>query len=207
MRRAADGTLVLLHDATLDRTTTGAGPVASRTLSELRTLRLVGPDGTVTPHRIPTLAEAMAWAEGRAVLLLDVKEGVPPEAFVAAIRAAEAEDRVVVVVDTLDALRAYYALAPDLVYSAPATTPEETAALLAAPVARSHLIAFAGVGAADPAVVARLHEAGIRVRVGTFGPIEAAAGPAAYRPLLDAGVDVLATDDVPTAALAVRRGR
>ncbi len=33
-----DGSLVLMHDPTLDRTTNGAGPVASRTLAELRSL-------------------------------------------------------------------------------------------------------------------------------------------------------------------------
>jgi glycerophosphoryl diester phosphodiesterase len=207
VRQAADGTLVLLHDETLDRTTTGEGPVTARTLTELRTLYLVGPEGAVTPHRIPTLAEALAWAEARAVLMLDVKEGVPPEAVVRALREAGAEDQTVVIVYTLEDLLAYYALAPDLVYSATATTLEEAEALLAAPVDRDRLIAFAGVGTVDPTVVARLHAAGIRVQVGTFGAIDAAAadrGPDAYRPLLDAGVDVLATDDVPTAALAVR---
>src|SRR5690606_35917448 len=59
VRRTADGTLVLLHDETLDRTTTGAGPVAARTLADLRTLYLLDPEGTATPHRIPTLAEAL----------------------------------------------------------------------------------------------------------------------------------------------------
>ena len=35
-----DGQIVLLHDATLDRTTTGTGPVADRTLRELKELQL-----------------------------------------------------------------------------------------------------------------------------------------------------------------------
>ncbi|NNF56745.1 MAG: glycerophosphodiester phosphodiesterase family protein [Rhodothermaceae bacterium] len=209
VRRAADGTLVLLHDDTLDRTTTGSGPLTTRTLADLRRLRLLDLEGQVTPFRIPTLAEALAWAENRATLMLDVKEGVPPAELIAALRAAEAENRVVVIVYTLEDLLAYYRLAPDLVYSAMAMTPEEVTALLAAPVDRNRLIAFAGVGAVDAAVVARLHEAGLRVQVGTFGELDEAAGaahPGAYRPLLDAGVDVLATDNVPTAALAIRPG-
>ncbi|MDX1418503.1 MAG: glycerophosphodiester phosphodiesterase family protein [Rubricoccaceae bacterium] len=208
VRQAADGTLVLLHDATLDRTTTGRGPVAAQTLAGLRRLYLLDPSGTPTPHRIPTLAEALAWAEGRTVLLLDVKAGVPPPSVVAALRAAEAEDQAVVIAYTLDDLLAYHALAPDLVLSATATTLAEAEALLAAPVDPDRLIAFAGVGAADPALVARLHEAGIRVQAGAFGDLDAAAarvGPAAYAPLLDAGVDVVATDDVPAAARVTRR--
>ena len=35
IRRTADGALVLVHDATLDRTTDAAGPVAAMTLAEL----------------------------------------------------------------------------------------------------------------------------------------------------------------------------
>src|SRR5690606_17936506 len=207
VRHAADGALVLLHDETLDRTTTGTGPLAAHTLPELRRLRLVDPEGRVVPLRIPTLAEALAWAEGRAVLMLDVKEDVSPEALVAAVREANAENRAVVIVYTLEDLLAYYRLAPDFVYSATATTPAEADALLAAPVDPGRLIAFAGVGTVDPEVVRRLHETGIRVQVGTFGPLDAEAGaanPAAYRPLLDAGADVLATDNVPTAARATR---
>ena len=207
VRRAADGTLVLLHDETLERTTTSSGPLTSRTLTDLRRLRLLDPEDQVTPFRIPTLADALTWAENRAVLMLDVKQGVAPAELIAALRAAGAENRVVVIVYTLDDLLAYSGLAPDLVYSATATTPAEVTALLAAPVDLTRIIAFAGVGAADPTVVARLHDAGIRVQVGTFGTIDEAAGatnPGAYRPLLDAGVDVLATDNVPIAALALR---
>ena len=50
--------------------------------------------------------------------------------------------------------------------------------------------------------LARLHAAEIRVQAGP--PDTTAAGPAAYRPFLDAGVDVLATDFVPGAAIATQ---
>lgn len=213
IRRAADGTLVLLHDETLDRTTTGTGPVGAQTLAELRRHRLRAvAGGEPTPHRIPTLAEALAWAEGRAVLLLDVKRDVPPEEVVAEIRRARAENRVVVIVYSLEALLAYTALAPELNYSAAVATPADADALLAAPVDRSRIIAWAGVGRADPDVVARMHAAGIRVQMGTFGALDRAAqdpatpdGPSVYAPALQAGVDVLATDNVPGAAIAVQR--
>ena len=49
----ADGEIVVIHDATLDRTTTGRGPVAARTLAELRGLTLHGTDG----ETMLTLAE------------------------------------------------------------------------------------------------------------------------------------------------------
>ncbi|MBI4560644.1 MAG: glycerophosphodiester phosphodiesterase family protein, partial [Candidatus Rokubacteria bacterium] len=50
-----DGELVVIHDPTLDRTTTGAGAVRDRSLAELRALRLKDKDGKVTDQTIPTL--------------------------------------------------------------------------------------------------------------------------------------------------------
>ena len=208
VRRTVDGTLVLMHDETLDRTTTGAGEVGARTLSDIRALRLVDETGAVTSFRVPTLDEALAWAEGRAVLLLDVKPGVPAEAVVGAIRRAGAEGRAVVIGYSLESLLALHRMAPDLMLSATVTTPAELDALLAAPVDRSRLIAFGGVGSVDASLVPRLHAEGIRVQVGTFGARDAAAAeqavPTAYDDLLLAGVDVLATDNVPAAAAATR---
>ena len=212
VRPTADGHLVLLHDATLNRTTTGSGLVATRSLASLRTLRLLDPAGTVTPFRIPTLSEALAWAEGRAILMLDVKEDVPFPLLLQAIRQAQAENRVVVIVYTLEDVLALHRLAPELSLSVNVASPADWGAIRASAVDQSRLIAFAGVGAdaADPTLIAQLHEAGLRVQVATFGPLDAAAGttnPEAYHPLLSAGVDVLATDNVPMAAIAVQRTR
>lgn len=55
----ADGELVVIHDATLERTTTGIGAVADATLAELRALRLKVRDGGVTTEIVPTLAEVL----------------------------------------------------------------------------------------------------------------------------------------------------
>ncbi|MDX1530990.1 MAG: glycerophosphodiester phosphodiesterase family protein [Rhodothermales bacterium] len=207
VREAADGALVLLHDDTLDRTTTGTGPVAERTLPELRRLRLLDPLDRVTPFTIPTLAEALAWAEGRAVLVLDPKRGLRPERLVEAVRQAGAENRAVVITYTPEQFEAYRALAPDLIYSVNVETPADLDRLLATGADPDRLLAFVGVGSLDPATAAALHDAGILVQVGTFGETDRAAlgvGPEVYLDLLDAGADVLATDLVPVAALALR---
>lgn len=55
------GAAVLFHDETLDRTTDGTGPVAERTLDQLKALdagRWFGPD--FAGERVPSLAEAFA---------------------------------------------------------------------------------------------------------------------------------------------------
>jgi alkaline phosphatase D len=60
VRRTRDGALVLLHDATLERTTDGSGPVAERTLEELRSHDAgAWKDARFAGERIPTLEEAL----------------------------------------------------------------------------------------------------------------------------------------------------
>ena len=85
-----DSAIVLMHDPTLDRTTNGHGKVADYTLAELRQLRLKDTDGQITDYTIPTLGEALAWAKGRTVLVVDQKD-VPMAARVAEIRKHGAE--------------------------------------------------------------------------------------------------------------------
>jgi glycerophosphoryl diester phosphodiesterase len=78
MRYTADGEVVLVHDATVDRTTDGKGRVAEKTLAELRALDAGasrGPEFRGT--RIPTLREAVELARGRIQLYLDLKEPDP----------------------------------------------------------------------------------------------------------------------------------
>jgi glycerophosphoryl diester phosphodiesterase len=66
-----DGEVMVIHDATLDRTTTGSGPVRDRTLAELKTVRLKDRSGAVTQEPMPTLDEvtAVAAQAGRRMLL------------------------------------------------------------------------------------------------------------------------------------------
>lgn len=71
VRMTRDRRLVLLHDDTLDRTTTGTGPIWDRTLGELSKLHLKNGQGIPTRHRIPTLEEAMRLARGRILVNLD----------------------------------------------------------------------------------------------------------------------------------------
>lgn len=73
----ADGHLVLMHDWNIGRTTTGWGEMDSFTLQDIRSLRLLH-GVRVTPHRVPTLSEALDAARGRVMLNLDLK-GIPLE--------------------------------------------------------------------------------------------------------------------------------
>jgi glycerophosphoryl diester phosphodiesterase len=70
----ADGEVVLLHDPTLDRTTSGRGAVGDLTLADVARLRLKAGDGALTDESPPTLAALLdLLAPGRASLLLEIK--------------------------------------------------------------------------------------------------------------------------------------
>lgn len=69
-----DGEVVVIHDPTLERTTTGTGAVSDLTLAELRVFRLKDRDGKVTDEAIPTLDEVVGVAAPTPLrLLLEIK--------------------------------------------------------------------------------------------------------------------------------------
>jgi glycerophosphoryl diester phosphodiesterase len=102
-RLTRDGHVVLIHDATVDRTTNGRGAVASLTLAQIKELDAAyhfSPDGGETfPFRgkgigIPTLEEALnALPEAR--FQIEMKRGgALPAALVQVVRDQNAEDQV-----------------------------------------------------------------------------------------------------------------
>ncbi|WON95614.1 glycerophosphodiester phosphodiesterase family protein [Sphingobacterium sp. UGAL515B_05] len=75
VRATKDGVLVLMHDKTVNRTTTGQGEVAKQTYAELQQLHLrKKSNGEASDHVIPTLSEALRVAKGKILVDLDFKE-------------------------------------------------------------------------------------------------------------------------------------
>ncbi len=69
-----DGEVVVIHDPTLERTTTGTGAVRDLTAAEIKDLRLRDKDGKTTDEKIPTLDEVVGLAApARPWLLLEIK--------------------------------------------------------------------------------------------------------------------------------------
>ncbi len=85
-----DSVMVLMHDLTLDRTTTGKGAVEDYTYEELQEFNLVDRKGNVTDYKIPTLKELLEWGDHKTVFNFDNKyintKGVSDERKQAALR-------------------------------------------------------------------------------------------------------------------------
>ena len=71
VQRTKDGQLILMHDPTLNRTTTGKGAIADTTLAYVKSLKLKNGCAIRTSHDVPTLEEALLHAKGKIMLNLD----------------------------------------------------------------------------------------------------------------------------------------
>ena len=83
VRCCRDGHLVIMHDATVDRTTNGTGLVADLTLEELKRLRVGG-----TSETVPTLRETLTCVRGKSRLLVEIKDAGIADEVVAQITEA-----------------------------------------------------------------------------------------------------------------------
>ena len=66
----ADGEVVVIHDPTLERTSTGGGAIRDRTLADFAATRLKTRDGAPTAERVPTFAQVLDLAAPTSVELL-----------------------------------------------------------------------------------------------------------------------------------------
>src|SRR6185295_11763104 len=185
VRLSSDGAAVVHHDRTLDRTTTLRGPVVVRTADELRRAE------------VPSLTEVLArYRDARIIVEMKVNRPELAAAVVAAVRRADAVERVCLGAFGWRVLRAARALEPRIATSA--AREEVRWALYRSwcgwPVSR---VAYSGYQVPEVAggtrVVSRqfvehAHRAGLGVQVWTVDTEEDA------RRLLDWGVDGLITD-------------
>lgn len=89
VRRTADGALVILHDATVNRTTDGKGRLNRLYLQDVE--KLDAGDG----EHIPTLAEVLKVAAGKTGLMVELKVRGAAQQTVEAIREAGFKDPVI----------------------------------------------------------------------------------------------------------------
>lgn len=71
VRHTKDGELVLMHDASVDRTSNGRGKVAALSSAELSNVRLLWRKKPVAP--IPLFSAVLEAAEGRIIVYVDMK--------------------------------------------------------------------------------------------------------------------------------------
>lgn len=199
-----DGKLTLMHDDSMDRTTTGQGKVADLTLAEVKAARLRAPDGHLTDEAPPTLAEALAAAgQVHAIASIDLKPASEAatltlaRAVIDEVRRVGAADRVILITYSPETARAVADMAPEMMISAGVKSVAELDGLR-----RPQILAWTGAGRPNPELWSAMKAVGVEAQFGTLGgsdraldKVFAADGDVSeYRGLFDQGVTVIATD-------------
>lgn len=205
-----DSVLILMHDNTLDRTTTGSGPVQDHSWAEIQALRLIDPFQNETEFTVPTLEEVLDWARGKTILTLDIKRSVPFERVTELIREKEAEGYAAVITYSANAAEIIHSLHPDVMISANLSSEEAIHRHLnMSNLPADRLIAFVGIREPKPEVYQKLHEKGISCILGTLGNLDKRAynrgDDKIYPAFIENGADILATDRPIEAAKAINK--
>jgi len=190
VRTTKDGQLILSHDATLDRMTSGSGPIAERTLAELKQFDA---GGKFSPEfrgeRMATLAEVLEACHGKIDVLLDLKEQGDEytQRVVRLIQTKGEPRRTIVGVRSLEQAREFRKLLPDARQLGLIAKPEEIEAYAEAGV---EMIRLWPRWLTDPSLVDRVRKTGAKLHLnGTTGTREDVL------PLLEHSPDSLSSDD------------
>ena len=193
-----DGKLVLMHDNSIDRTTSGSGLVSNMTYKELQRFNLLDEFGNETNFKIPLFEDVLKWCkQNNVILTIDLKRSVSQKTVVKAIREAKAEDISIIITYDIDQAKTAYDLAPDLLLSVSARNNDEFDRLLKTNIPTNNMLAFTGTRLSEPSLYKRLHEKNIVCMLGTLGNLDGQAkarGDKLYQVWKNIGVDVIATD-------------
>ena len=193
-----DGKLVLLHDKSIDRTTTGSGKVDALTYAELKNFNLKDDYGNKTNFKIPLFSDVLKWCvKNNVILTIDIKRGVSQESIINAIREAKAEDISMIITYDVAQAKTAYNLAPDLLLSVSARNNEEFDRLLKTEIPKKNMLAFTGTRLSDASLFERLHAEDIVCMLGTLGNLDKSAeakGDDLYVKWKENGADIMATD-------------
>lgn len=202
IRVTSDGALVLIHDATLDRTTDASGPVSAMTLADVRRLDAGSRFGEAfRGERIPELPDFLAWLESRAPFgaAIEVKAPGVGGAVAELAWASATRDNLCIYAFDADEIRSAKAAAPDLPCVLLLRLDDNPAEVVAR-------IAACGANGADVpwqwnavSLIAEMRERGYLVGGGSD------EGGASTRRLIELGVDMIDTDN-PAAVIEAARG-
>ncbi|GAB3760212.1 glycerophosphodiester phosphodiesterase family protein [Spirosoma pomorum] len=192
-----DSVLVMMHDATLDRTTTGTGKLIEKTYAELTPVRLEDNMGNVTPYKIPTLEDVLRWGKNKVTFTLDVKRNVSFEKVVDMVHKTGTSDYVAVITYNAQDAAKLHKLDPNLMISVTIRNQAEYDRLHELGIPDNRMVAFVGVKEPEASLYAFLHQKGIACILGTLGNLDkqaAAKGNQVYKNFAVNGADIMSTD-------------
>lgn len=142
-RLTKDSVIVVLHDATLDRTTNGTGNLSDYTWAEIKKLKLKDKKGNITDYGIHTLDEVLQWAKGKTILMLDKKD-VPLQMIFDSITRNKAELNVLISAYEPEEAAFYYSRNKNLMLEVFVSNKERLQAYEDAGIPNENMVAYVG---------------------------------------------------------------
>lgn len=202
-RYTKDGEIVLMHDATLDRTSNGHGKVVDHTLADLKKLRLKDTDGNVTNFQIPTLDEALQWSKGKTILVIDAKD-VPMEIRVKKILENNAEAHALVIAYSMEDIKTAHRLSPKILMEVMMGKIENVKTMDDSGIPWKNMVGFIGHDLpVKQALIEELHQRGVMCIQGSSrnydqqfiqGDISKQQLIEGYKEIVGKGVDIIEAD-------------
>lgn len=181
-----DGHIIVMHDATVDRTTDGSGSVAEMTLARLQELE------AGETERVPLFSEVLAAVRGRCKLLVEIKaEGIAHD-VVKVIAAAEMVDECTISSFDEEALRHVQALSPRVATGYFLTDAARFDAEEAVRALGVSMVIVPPGSATTGERVAAAKRCGLHVRCGLRDDLSYEETNTIFRSLADMGVDEIA---------------
>jgi len=203
VRMTQDSVLIILHDESLERTTTGNGNVRDKTWHDLQDLNLLDPQRKITPYSIPRANDIVKWASGRVLVTLDVKRGVPIGKIVNLVKRYHAKEQIAIITYTLETAKAYFDIDPTLYFSVTIRNIAEYERYLTTGIPTEQIVAFVGLSEPNPELYTLLGKMNILTILGTMGNLDRQArrnDGETYVRLVANGANILSTDQVHLAA-------
>lgn len=193
-----DKQLILMHDNSLQRTSTGRQDVNQIDLKTIKEYFLVDDFGQQTSFKIPTFVNALNWGINKPIyFMVDIKKGVDYRDIVSTIEQANMQKQVVLVTYTVDQAKKLHQLAPEMLLSVSMRNEREFNEMMNSGIPTDKMIAFTGTRRNDKSFIDKIHDKDILVIFGTLGNLDKSASARngqLYRDLEKDGVDIFATD-------------
>lgn len=201
-----DSVLVLLHDNTLNRTTTGSGKLSEKYWQQVQDFYLLDNNGDTTNYKIPTLEKTLLTFKNKTLFTLDIKRGVPFDLVVDLVKTTGTVSSAAIITYRAEDAKQVYDLDNRLMISVGLGNELAYEAHARLGIPDQNMIAFVGVGKKDPSHLDWLHQKGIFTILGTMGNLDqqaATKGDQLYRDWVNLGADILATDRPLEAAKSI----
>ena len=157
---SVDGIDYLHHDKTLDRTTTGSGRYDEKEWSEIKALRLRDDGYSVTKQHPVSFDEMLSAMQGKAFLMLDMKDPSSNKSIIEKIVKANMLQSSIFIAYNHQQAKDILTVAPNAMIAVGASSPEQVEGIKESGLDKTPFVALSGAISSDASFIKQLNSEG-----------------------------------------------